>query len=238
FIYARDVRRLARPGGNVHYPKTALLCLENALCDGNVVPLDEMRAASDTAHDLGLRVHLDGARIFNAALALGIPAGRIAASADSVMFCVSKGLCAPVGSLVCGAAEFVEKARYNRKILGGGMRQAGVLAACGIIALEKMTGRLAADHENARFLGDRLSELPGISVDREKIRINMVFWKTERPGFEGGAFADFMLKRCIRVGGSSGGEYRFVTHNDVSREDIDTVITAFREYLAGRQPAA
>jgi threonine aldolase len=231
FIYARDVRRLTRPGGNLHYPKTALLCLENALCDGTVVPLEEMRAASDTARELGLKVHLDGARIFNAALALGVPASSIAACADSVMFCVSKGLCAPVGSLVCGQAEFVEKARYNRKILGGGMRQAGVLAACGLIALEKMTARLQEDHENARLLGDRLSEIPGINVDREKIRINMVFWKTEIPGFDSDAFTAFMLNRRIKIGGASGGEYRFVTHNDVFRKDIDTVTTTLREYI-------
>ena len=229
-IYDRDVRRLVRPGGNVHYPKTALLCLENALCDGNVVSLGDLRAAADTAHELGLAVHLDGARIFNAALALGIPAGGIAACADSVMFCVSKGLCAPVGSLVCGTAEFVERARYNRKILGGGMRQAGVLAACGIIALEKMTGRLAADHENARLLGERLSGIPGISVNREMIRINMVFWRTEIPGFDGGAFVNFMRERGIKISG--GPEYRFVTHNDISRQDIDTVVSALRDYIA------
>jgi threonine aldolase len=234
FIYGQDVRRLVRPGGNVHYPGTALLCLENALCDGNVVPLAELRAAADAAHELGLKVHLDGARIFNAALALGVPASAIAACADSVMFCVSKGLCAPVGSLVCGTAEFVEKARYNRKILGGGMRQAGVLAACGLIALEKMTGRLSADHENARVLGDRLSEIQGISVNRERIRINMVFWKTEIPGFDGDGLVSFMLKRGIKI--SEGPEYRFVTHNDVSREDIDTVTSALREYVAGIEP--
>jgi threonine aldolase len=229
FIYDRDVRRLVRPRGNVHYPKTALLCLENALCDGNVVPLAELGAAADTARELGLKVHLDGARIFNAALALGVPANAIAAHADSVMFCVSKGLCAPVGSLVCGPAEFVEKARYNRKILGGGMRQAGVLAACGLIALEKMTGRLREDHENARYLGDRLAEIPGIRVNRERIRINMVFWTQEIPGFDGDAFVSFMLKRRIKI--SDGPEYRFVTHNDVSREDIDTVIGALREFI-------
>jgi threonine aldolase len=233
FIRAGDVRRLARPGGNVHYPKTTLLCLENALCDGNVVPLAELRAASDTARELGLKVHLDGARIFNAALALGIRAGDIAASADSVMFCVSKGLCAPVGSLVCGSAEFVERARYNRKILGGAMRQAGVLAACGIIALEKMTGRLAADHENARVLGEKLSEIPGISVDRGKIRINMVFWKTSIPGFDDRAFAAFMQERRIKVSGASAGEYRFVTHNDVSPGDLNTVAAALRDYAGG-----
>jgi threonine aldolase len=229
FIRAADVRRLVRPGGNVHYPKTALLCLENALCDGNVVPLAELKAASDTARELGLAVHLDGARIFNAALALGVPADAIAACADSVMFCVSKGLCAPVGSLVCGPAEFVERARYNRKILGGAMRQAGVLAACGLIALEKMRGRLAEDHENARFLGDRLAEIQGIRVNRERIRINMVFWEPEIPGFDGEAFVRFMLKRGIKISG--GPEYRFVTHNDVSREDIGAVISALRDYI-------
>jgi threonine aldolase len=228
-IYDRDVRRLVRPGGNVHYPKSALLCLENALCDGNVVPLAELKAASDAAHELGLQVHLDGARIFNAALVIGIPVSSIAACADSVMFCVSKGLCAPVGSIVCGTTKFVERARRNRKILGGGMRQAGVLAACGIIAIEKMTGRLRVDHENARLLGERLSEIQGISVNRERIRINMVFWKAEIPGFDGGGFVNFMLKRRIKI--SDGPEYRFVTHNDVSREDIDTVICALKGYI-------
>ncbi|MDR1444139.1 MAG: low specificity L-threonine aldolase [Treponema sp.] len=232
-IRAADVRRLVRPGGNVHYPRTALLCLENALGSGDVVPPAELRAAFETARELGLKVHLDGARIFNAALALGVSAADIAACADSVMFCVSKGLCAPVGSLVCGQAEFVERARYNRKILGGGMRQAGVLAACGIIALEKMTRRLGTDHENARLLGEALAAIPGVQVDREKIRINMVFWKTAIPGFDDGAFTAFMRERHIKIGGASAGEYRFVTHNGVSREDIGTVAAALRDYTGG-----
>jgi threonine aldolase len=228
-IHPADVRRMVRPGGNVHYPATTLLCLENALGDGNVVPLEELRAAAATARDLGLKVHLDGARIFNAALALGIPARDIAACADSVMFCVSKGLCAPIGSLVCGTAEFVERARYNRKILGGGLRQAGVLAACGIIALEKMTDRLGEDHENARLLGEALAHIPGIRVDRERIRINMVFWSAPVPGFTDAAFRAFMEKRRIKIGG--GPEYRFVTHHDVSREDIGTAASAVRDYI-------
>ena len=237
-IYPADIRRLARPAGNVHYPKTALLCLENALGDGNVVSLAEMQAACDTAHEMGIPVHLDGARIFNAAQALGLTAQALAAPADSVMFCVSKGLCAPIGSLAAGSAEFVEKARYNRKILGGGMRQSGVLAACGIIALEKMTGRLRIDHENARYLGDRLAEIPGIRVDREKIRINMVFWKTEIPGFDDKTFVPFMLKRHIKIGDGSEGVYRFVTHHGISRENIDTVVQAIKEYAGGRSPGA
>jgi threonine aldolase len=229
-IYDRDVRRLARSSGNIHYPKTSLLCLENALSDGNVVPLEVMRAASTAAHELGLKVHLDGARIFNAACALGVPVTEIAACADSVMFCVSKGLCAPVGSLVCGTGEFIERALYNRKILGGGMRQAGVLAACGIIAIETQTKRLHVDHENARYLGDRLAESPGITVDKEKIRINMVFWRTEKQNFNSDAFVAFMLQRRVKMNGIEGGEYRFVTHNDITREDIDSVTAAVGEY--------
>jgi threonine aldolase len=232
FIYPDDIRRLIRPAGDYHFPKTALLCLENALCDGNVVPLEDMRAASDTARGLGLKVHLDGARIFNAALALEIPAADLAACADSVMFCISKGLCAPVGSLVCGTEEFIHRARANRKILGGGMRQAGVLAACGLVALEKMTKRLPEDHENARYLGDRLAELPGITVDRGRLKINMVFWRAGNPAFKSDDFVSFMYKKNIKVSGTLTGEYRFVTSNDVSREAVDTVVQAMGEYIA------
>jgi threonine aldolase len=235
-IRAEDLRRLVRPAGNLHYPRTALLCLENALGNGDVAPLEEMRAVRDAAYERGLQVHLDGARIFNAALALDVPVQALAACADSVMCCVSKGLCAPIGSLVAGSAEFVERARYNRKILGGGMRQTGVLAACGIIALEKMSGRLHIDHENARHLGARLAEIPGIRVDLERIRINMVFWKTEIPDFDDGRFTAFMLERRVRISGASEGAYRFVTHNGVSRADIDTVIQAVREYAANPAP--
>jgi threonine aldolase len=232
FLYPADIRRLARPAGDSHFPRTALVCLENPLCDGNVVPLPDLKAAADTARELGLKVHLDGARIFNAALALGVKVTDISSCADSVMFCVSKGLCAPVGSLVCGTAEFIERARINRKILGGGMRQAGVLAACGIIALETMTKRLHEDHENARYLGDRLEEIPGITVMGERLKINMVFWKTAKAGFNPRAFIEFMNQRNIKVSGLLGDEYRFVTSNDVSREHIDTVIDALKDYTA------
>jgi threonine aldolase len=232
FIYPDDVRRLTRPVGDPHFPRTSLLCLENALCDGNVVPLADMRAVSAAARELGLKVHLDGARIFNAALALGVKAADLAACADSVMFCVSKGLCAPAGSLVCGSGEFIERARINRKILGGGMRQAGVLAACGIVGLEKMVKRLREDHENARYLGDRLAELPGVMVARERIKINMVFWKIANPAFRSGDFTAFMLKRNIKVSGAAADEYRFVTNNDVSRDDIDQVIQGIQAYLS------
>ena len=231
FIYPDDVRRLARPGGDIHFPQTTLLCLENALCDGNVVPLKDMKETSRAARELGLKVHLDGARIFNAALSLGVNVTDIAACADSVMFCISKGLCAPVGSLVCGKREFIERARSNRKILGGGMRQAGVLAACGIISLEKMTKRLQEDHTNAKYLGDKLAELPGISVFKERIKINMVFWKNSNPKFKSDDFIAFMLKKNIKISGLSDEEYRYVTNNDVSREDIEEVILGMKAYI-------
>jgi threonine aldolase len=232
-IYPADIRRLTRPVGDPHFPRTSLLCLENPLCNGDVVPLAALQDAAAAAHELGLKVHLDGARIFNAALTLGVKAADIAACADSVMLCVSKGLCAPVGSLVCGSKEFIGRARFNRKILGGGMRQVGVLAACGIIALEKMTGRLSVDHENARRLGDLLSQIPGIMVMKERLKINMVFWKTSNSAFDSAAFIDFMLRRNIKVSGLSAGEYRFVTSNDVSSEDVDVVAAGLKEYAAG-----
>ncbi|MDR1178675.1 MAG: aminotransferase class I/II-fold pyridoxal phosphate-dependent enzyme, partial [Spirochaetaceae bacterium] len=197
-VYAADVRRLVRPS-DIHFPRTSLLCLENALCDGTAVPLTTMRASAEAAWELGLKVHLDGARIFNAALALGADPRELAACADSVMFCVSKGLCAPVGSLVCGTKEFVEKARRNRKVLGGAMRQAGILAAAGIIAIEKMTKRLGEDHENAKYLGKKLAEIPGIKVNEEKIHINMVFWEAASPGFDSADFVAFLAKRNIKA---------------------------------------
>lgn len=230
-IYPEDVRRLVRPEGDLHFPHTSLLCLENALCDGNVVPLAAMQATSMAARELGLAVHLDGARIFNAALALGADVKELAACADSVMFCVSKGLCAPVGSLVCGSETFISKARRMRKLLGGGMRQAGVLAACGIVALEKMIPRLAEDHENAKYLACRINQVKGLEADLERVKINMVFWKTTAPGFDSDGFVAFMRAEGIKVYGVLVDEYRFVTSNDVRREDIDHVMDAMQRYL-------
>jgi threonine aldolase len=232
-IYSEDVRRLVRPS-DIHFPRTSLLCLENALCDGTVVPLKTLRSASEAAWELGLKVHLDGARIFNAALALGTEAKDLAACADSVMFCVSKGLCAPVGSLLCGTGEFIARARQNRKILGGGMRQAGILAAAGIIAIEKMTGRLGEDHENAKYLGKKLAEISGVKVNQERIQINMVFWECVAPGFNSADFVSFFAKKNIKVSGvSREGLYRMVTHNGISRSDLDMTAAALREYIAG-----
>ena len=229
-VHPEDVERLIRPKGDPHFPPTSLVCLENALCNGDVVPLAMMKATSDKAHELGLKVHLDGARLFNAALALGVDAKEIAACADSVMFCVSKGLCAPVGSLVCGTKEFIHRARANRKLLGGGMRQAGVLAACGIVALEEMLPRLHEDHENARYMAEQINTIPGLHADLDRVKINMVFWKTEVPGFDSDEFVEFMRREGIKVYGVLVDEYRFVTHNGIGRREIDLIVELLRRY--------
>lgn len=231
YIYAKDVERLVRPTTDIHFPRTSLLCLENALTNGDVVPVSVLRETYAAAKKLGLGVHLDGARIFNAALALGVDAKEIADCADSVMFCVSKGLCAPVGSLLCGSKEFITRARKNRKILGGGMRQAGVLATCGIVALEKMVQRLPEDHANAKYLAEELGKIEGISCDINRVKINMVFFSVNMKGFDDKAFVDFMLAKKIKIGGSASFDYRFVTSNDVSKPDTDKVLGAIKEYI-------
>ncbi len=231
YLYAADIHRLFRPD-DPHFPRTGLVCLENALCNGDVVPLDVISEACAAAHAHHVPVHLDGARIFNAALTLGCEAKDIAKDCDSVSFCVSKGLCAPVGALLCGSRAFIERARRMRKVVGGGMRQAGVIAVCGIVALEQMTKRLHIDHENARYLGLRLNGLSGVSANMERIRINMVFWKTANPAFHSDAFVAFMLEHGVKVYGILVDEYRFVTHNDVTREDIGRVIDLMERFIA------
>lgn len=229
-IYPRDIKNAMRPD-DIHEPCTSLLCLENALSNGTVVPLEIMKEDYRTAKSLGLKVHLDGARLFNAAAALGCDVSELAACADSVTFCLSKGLCAPVGSVVCGDKEFIRKLRRNRKRIGGGMRQAGVLGAAGIIALDVMSKRLNEDHENARILARKLNEFDCIEVDEEKVQINMVFFKITKSDFDSVQFQKKMLEKGIKVNPEDHGIMRFVTHNDISREDIDRVIEVMRELL-------
>ena len=229
-IYPEDIRRHYKPG-DLHCPHTSLLCLENALANGDLVPLEVMQADYALAKALGMQVHLDGARIFNAAVALGVEPRELAACADSVMFCVSKGLCAPVGSLLCGTREFIQRARLGRKTLGGAMRQAGILAACGIIAIQEMTKRLADDHDNARHLAQGLAKIPGVTADPAPVKINMVFWNHDKPDFDDERWAQAMLAQGFKVSGRMEGMYRFVTNNDVSREDIDRLLACLEDYL-------
>jgi threonine aldolase len=216
-------------GNDIHYPPTSLICLENAHSSGKVVPVSYMREIAFLAKGKGLPIHLDGARLFNAAAALGVSAADIATNVDSVMFCLSKGLCAPVGSMLAGPRDFIDKARRRRKIMGGGMRQAGILAASGIIALRDMTGRLTEDHENARYLADRLSGLPGFEVDAASLDINMVFFKTP-DGVDGNGLASYLKEKGILINPPEGGLCRFVTHYWIKKEHIDKVVSLIAEF--------
>lgn len=230
-IYAEDVIRKIRTD-DIHHPKTGLVCLENALANGTVVPLDIMKDAYEAAKANGIPVHTDGARLFNAATALGVDASEIAKYTDSVMFCLSKGLCAPVGSMLAGSKEFINKARRMRKLLGGGMRQAGILAAAGIIALEKMTKRLHEDHENIKYMTEKLLEMPEISLKPENVQIDMVYFDIVKEGFDAAAFTDYLFNNGVKINNDWPLEFRYVAHNDISREDIDKVISLMKEYFS------
>lgn len=227
-----EMIRNAIRGENIHFPKTGLICLENPLASGKVVPLSVMAEIRAIADEKNIPIHMDGARLFNAATALGVEASEITQYVDSVMFCLSKGLCAPVGSMVAGSAEFIERARKNRKLLGGGMRQAGFLAAAGIIALEKMTKRLGEDHDNAKYMAKKLSEMDGISIDVDSVEINMVFFKLDRPQELKDALPDLMLKEGIKINGEEDGMFRFVTQNGVKKADIDKALEVFASLIA------
>ncbi|HZK33491.1 MAG TPA: low specificity L-threonine aldolase [Tissierellaceae bacterium] len=216
---------------DVHNPDTSLICLENPLGDGTVLSLNEMKELYETAQSHNIPVHLDGARLFNAANYLKVDAKEITQYTDSVMFCLSKGLCSPVGSILCGTEEFINRARKMRKLLGGGMRQAGVLAACGLISLEKMVERLGEDHDNAKYLALKLNEIEGFSVDMDKVQINMVFCKIKREGFDFKDFQSKLLDEGIKINLPDENEIRFVTNNDISKEDIDYTIKTIEKIV-------
>ena len=209
---------------DIHYPVTGLICVENALSNGKVIDLTHMNSIYKIGVNHGIPVHLDGARLFNAATSLKIDVKEIAACADSVMFCLSKGLCAPIGSMLAGKKDFIEKARKNRKILGGGMRQAGVIAAPGIIALEKMTKRLDVDHANAKYFAEKLGFIDHFNILDDFLDINMVFFTIDQNFIDSATLVDHLHKKGIKINPIEGGLYRFVTNNDVTRKDIDYVI--------------
>lgn len=224
---------LERPP-DAHFAAPSLIALENThnLCGGNAVDLSHMEAVSELARCHGLPVHLDGARIFNAALALETSPKRIAQTADSVSFCLSKGLACPVGSLLCGSADFVARARRTRKALGGGMRQAGVLAAAGIVALDNMVDRLNEDHQNARALAQGFGLVAGINVRPVARRTNMVVFDIEGGAAEAAKFADALRARDVLVGARGLSAFRAVTHYGISRADIDRTVAAASEAAA------
>jgi threonine aldolase len=220
-----DIGRAIR-SKDIHYPQTALICLENThnRCGGAVLTTDYTNEVCNLAHRRGLKVHLDGARIFNAGVALGVPARALAQSVDSVTVCLSKGLSAPVGSLLCGSKGFVERARKFRKMLGGGMRQAGVIAAAGIVALETMTDRLAEDHANARRLAQGLAGIGGITLAQDDMPTNIVMFHLS-PELSVVEFMEGLEKAGVKIGLRDGRPFRAVTHRMVSSSDIDGALT-------------
>ena len=221
---------------DVHHPRTALVCLENTQNQMGAVALapDYTRRAAALAHENKLKLHLDGARLFNAAVALGVSAEVLAAPCDSVMICLSKGLCAPVGSVLCGSREFIAEARRYRKQVGGGMRQAGILAAAGIVALEQMIERLADDHQLAGRLADRLRDIPTLALDAETPATNMVYFHL-RPGAKltPEQLAEALADRGVLTGYDELGHFRLVTHYWISAADADKTAGMIREALAG-----
>lgn len=238
FLTPDQVQESIRPS-NIHIPQTGLVCLENThnRHGGTCCTPEAIAAVAAVAHAAGVPVHIDGARLFNAAVALKRDAQEFARSADSVTVCLSKGLAAPVGSVVCGAAAFVERARRVRKMVGGGMRQAGVLAAAGLVSLEHMVGRLGEDHANARTLAEAVAAMPGLVVDLTSVQTNIVIIRIdrgERP--RSTAATEELVKGCaarkVKVHAMGPAAIRCVTHKDVDAEDIRRAVDAFRELTA------
>lgn len=218
------VEQAIRPK-NVHYPETSLLCLENThnRCGGGILTPEYTHAVAKLAHKYELKVHLDGARIFNAAVALDVPVSELTGTVDSICFCLSKGLSAPVGSVLCGTKDFIEKARKWRKMVGGGMRQAGVIAAAGIVAIQKMVNRLAEDHANAQRLANGLVNIPGIVVNTETVQTNIVNFDTPSK-ITANEFVQQMGARGVKFISRGGQRVRAVTHRMISEADVDEVI--------------
>ena len=237
-----DIEAAFRPAQGM-YPRTALVCLENSHnnCGGTVLTAAQTRAVADLAHRLGAKVHLDGARIFNAAAALGVDVRELTQPVDTVQFCFSKGLAAPVGSILCGDAETVARARRVRKLLGGAMRQAGVIAAAALVGLERMRDRLAEDHRNARALADGLANVRGIRIDAAKVATNIVAFEVDPAWMDAGAFQKACAERGLRLSRYLGNSPRLraVTHVDVTRDDVERALAIVSDVLAAtRQPVA
>lgn len=229
---AQQVTDAIRPRDDPHQPFTAAVTFEDThnRHGGVVWPLADLRAAAQAARSRGLRVHLDGARIFNAAVASGVDVKEIASCADTVTFCLSKGLACPAGSVFCGPREAVHEARRWRKRLGGGMRQTGVLAAAGLIALESMVDRLAEDHANARTLAEGLAELPGVKCDLSRVQTNLVYFDLER--IDAPAFTQECAKRGLLSDSSGPMRMRFVTHYGIDAEDVQSALKVCEEVLS------
>ena len=222
---------------DLHAPRTSLICMENAHSMGHCVSISDMDAIQVLAKENSVPIHLDGARIFNAALALGVEANDIARRSDSVMLCLSKGLCAPVGSLLAGPSGFIEEARYKRKIMGGGMRQAGILAAAGILALTEQTKCLHEDHKRAKKLAQGLSEIPGININTNKVEINLVFfqWPFIKEEKDIIRVVEIFKKKGILINPPENGAFRFAVHYWIGDDELNQILETSKEAFSTRE---
>ncbi|MHC4476074.1 MAG: low-specificity L-threonine aldolase [Planctomycetota bacterium] len=231
-ILLEDIERAIRPL-NDHFPRTRLICLENThnRCRGAVLTPHYMDSVGDLARQRGLMLHMDGARIFNAAVALGVDAKNLSRSVDSLSFCLSKSLACPIGSLVCGSKRFVAEARRMRKQLGGGMRQAGIIAAAGLVALDQMIERLSEDHANARVLAQGISNIEGLSVDIERVQTNMVYLAVANQAIEPQSFLQQCRARGLDFVQIDAREFRMVTHYGIEKPHIDKALGILHEVV-------
>jgi threonine aldolase len=221
-------------GVDPHFPRTRLICLENThnRCGGAPISLEYTQEVGELARRYGLRFHMDGARIFNAAAAFAVDAAKLVEAVDSVTFCLSKALCAPVGSVLCGEASFIAEARRARKLLGGGMRQAGVIAAAGLVALNSMIDRLADDHARARALADGLRGLTGLELENDPPPTNMVYLNlTDEAAMSGGELAESLAERKIKISAGGGKRIRLVTHYWIDDGAVGKTVDAFTAAL-------
>ena len=225
-----DVAELDKVLWESQGPPITLVCLENThmRCGGIPLSAEYTARVAEVAHERGVPLHLDGARIFNAAIALGAPAAELAREADSVMFCLSKGLSAPVGSVLCGSGEFIVRARQSRRWVGGGMRQVGILGAAGIVAIETMVDRLEEDHENARALAEGLASIEGVSIDPARAPTNIVIFSVDER-WEMRDFLAALSDRGVLALPVGPDRVRMVTHHGIEREDIEQALAAVRE---------
>ena len=221
-----DLESAIRPKGNIHFPPTVLVCLENThnRCSGAVITPEDTGKVAEIAHAAGASVHMDGARIFNAAVALEVPAEELVKDVDDVCFCLSKGLSCPVGSVLCGSREFIEEARRWRKMIGGGMRQAGVLAAAGLVALDSLIDRMAEDHANARALATGLANIQGLNVDADTIQTNIVIFQVDPSVGTAPELISSLDREGVKVTYPGERSIRMVTHREISSTEVSEAL--------------
>lgn len=222
-------------GDDEHWPRTRLICLENThnRCYGSPLTPEYTDKVAELARKYNISLHLDGARIFNASVALEIDVKELTRNVDSLIFCLSKGLSAPIGSIVCGSREFIAEARRNRKVLGGGMRQTGIIAGAGIVALDSMTERLKEDHLNARHLAEGISKITGLFIELERIKTNIIYFNLESRSFTPLEFVKHLEEKGIKLLQTGPSRFRMVTHYGINYMDVEITLKVFKEVMEG-----